>query len=181
MDDFLKVGIANQATDGDIGYWLHLDTRDVSPEVARVRDEFPLCLTHMTITENDISPYSKRLLEVEGRKLGEKNRKLVASHKGFKDHLISLELLQLLISLGLEIQCIHAIYSFRQTPYLKPFIERNVTQRKNETCDIRNRIYKLMSNAVYGRSMLFEVKYGLQQKIVTTIMSFLRCVRNPTF
>ena len=103
MDDFLEVGIANHATDGDVGYWLHLDTRDVSPEVARVTDEFPLCLTHMTITENYISPYSKRLLEVKGRKLGGKNRKLVASHKGLKDHLISLELLQLLISLGLEI------------------------------------------------------------------------------
>ncbi len=138
MNDFFEVGIQTHVTDGDVGYWLHLDTCDVSLDVARATHEFPLCFAHMTITEDDISPYSKRLLETEGRKLGKKNHKLVASHKGLKDHLISLELLQLLFSLGLEIQCVHAIYSFRQAPYLKLFIESNVTQRKNKTCAIKN-------------------------------------------
>jgi len=181
MDEFLKVGIMNHATDGDTGYWLHLDTRDIAEDVARATDEFPLCLTHMNITEDVLSPHSQRLLEGEGRKLAKKNRKLVASHRGLKDHLISLDLLQLLTSLGLEIQCIHGIYSYRQSQYLKPFIERNVNQRSQETCKIKSRIFKLMSNAVYGRSMLSEVRYGLQQKYVTRKDTFLKCVASPSF
>ncbi len=73
MDDFFEVGIQNHATDGDVGYWLHLDSCDVSPDVARITDEFPLYLAHMTITEDDVSPYSKRLLEAEGRKREKKS------------------------------------------------------------------------------------------------------------
>ena len=55
----------------------------------------------MNITEDIISPYS-RLLLAEGRRIPTKNRKLMASHLGLKDHLISLDLLQLLLSLVLK-------------------------------------------------------------------------------
>ncbi|MPC53995.1 hypothetical protein E2C01_047900 [Portunus trituberculatus] len=44
--EFLEVGIDSHATDRDLGYWIHLDTHDVSEDVARRTDEFPLCLTH---------------------------------------------------------------------------------------------------------------------------------------
>ena len=103
IDEFLEVGIMNHATDGNTGYWLHLDTRQIADDVARATDEFPLALTHKNITEDIISHHSRRLLAEEGRRIPTQNRKLVASHLGLKDHLISLDLLQLLLFLGLEI------------------------------------------------------------------------------
>ena len=60
MYEFLEVGIMNHATDGNTGYWLHLDTRQIADDVARATDEFPLALTHMNITEDIISPHSRR-------------------------------------------------------------------------------------------------------------------------
>lgn len=136
----------NHVTDGDTGYCLHLDTRDIAYDVALATDEFPLSLTHKNITEDAVSPHDHNLLEREGRKLAKKNRKLVPSHLGLKDHLISLDLFQLLTSLGLKIQCIHGIYSYRQPRYFKSFIERNVNQRSPETCKIRSPFFMLMLN-----------------------------------
>ena len=132
MDEFFQGGVMNHRTDRDRGYWLHLDTLDISAEVAWAADEFPLCLTHMNITQDLLSPYSKTLMESEGRKSSHKNYKLVASHQGLKDQLIALDLLQLLM-LGLEIQCVHAVYSFHQSQFLKLFIEKNVSQRVQES------------------------------------------------
>ena len=34
MYEFLEVGIMNHATDGNTGYWLHLDTRQIANDVA---------------------------------------------------------------------------------------------------------------------------------------------------
>ncbi|MPC33550.1 hypothetical protein E2C01_026905 [Portunus trituberculatus] len=47
VDEFLEFGIDSHATDGDLGYWLDLDTHEVSEDLARRTDEFPLCLTHL--------------------------------------------------------------------------------------------------------------------------------------
>ena len=181
LETFLEIGISHHPTDGDKGYWLHVDTKDVSPEVARRTDDFPLCLSHLNITDAYLSPYSRELLQREGRKLPKSNSKLIASHKGLTDHLISLPLLQLLLELGLELQTIHAVYKYDQSQFLKPFIEGNVSRRKQETCTTKSRIFKLMSNAVYGRTLLSETKYGEKHTLVRDGVSFMKHVASPSF
>ncbi len=57
MDEFLKIGIVNYTTDGDAGYWLHVNT-----------SEYFVIFTHMKITKDMLSPHSQRLLVGEGCK-----------------------------------------------------------------------------------------------------------------
>ena len=181
LESFLETGISNHPTDGEVGYWLHIDTKDVCPDVAKRTDDFPLCLQHLNIKDAYLSPYSRDLLRREGRRLPKSNTKLIASHKGLTDHLISLPLLQLLMELGLELQTIHAVYKYNQSQFLKSFIEGNVNRRKQESCTIKSRIFKLMSNAVYGRTLLSETKYAEKHTLVTDGMSFMNHVASPSF
>lgn len=78
---FLEIGISNHATDDSvrISYWLHMDSKAASPSVARLTDEFPPCLTYLNIAESHLSPYSRQLLQEEGRKLPKSNSKLIVS------------------------------------------------------------------------------------------------------
>lgn len=37
----MKTGVLNNTTGGETGYWIHIDTHDISLVVARATDEFP--------------------------------------------------------------------------------------------------------------------------------------------
>lgn len=63
MNELISNGLQSVPTDGDIlvGYWILCDTKQVSPEAARLTDDFPLGLENREITMEDLSPYSKEV------------------------------------------------------------------------------------------------------------------------
>ncbi|XP_069176845.1 uncharacterized protein [Procambarus clarkii] len=152
-NDWLQQGLENTACDGDKGYWVMCDTKHVAPEVARYTDDLPLTLSHANISTDLLSDYSKHILNTEDRKLSKKNNKLIASHLPQKDYLVSLDLLQMLMKLGLEVAKVNAVYEFRQSKYLKEFVETNARERANTPCAIKGKAFKLVSNAIYDKSL----------------------------
>lgn len=130
-DNMLERGLENIACDGPKGYWVLCDTEQVFPDIARYTDELRLVLSHADITEDQISPYSKNILGEERRRLPKNNCKWIASHLPQKDYLVSLDLLQLLMRIGLEESKVYDIYEFDQETYLKDLIETNVRERAN--------------------------------------------------
>ena len=47
---------------------------------------------------------------------------------------------------------VHRALQFKQTPWLKPSIDFNTTQRDLATSDFEKQLSKLMNNAVYGKT-----------------------------
>ncbi|XP_045600643.2 uncharacterized protein [Procambarus clarkii] len=180
-DIMIERGLENIACDGPKGYWVLCDTVQVSPEVARYTDELPLVLSHACITEDQISTYSKNILTEERRGLPKNNTKLIASHLPQKDYLVSLDLLQLLMQIGLEVAKVHDIYEFDQEAYLKDFIETNVRERATTKCAIKKKAFKLVSNSIYSKSLTDVSKYGNKHYLVTDRKAFLKCTGNPFF
>ncbi|XP_069167094.1 uncharacterized protein [Procambarus clarkii] len=125
-NDWLQQGLENITCDGDKGYWVMCDTKHVAPEVARYTDDLPLTLSHANISTDLLSDYSKHILNTEDRKLPKKNNKLIASHLPQKDYL---------------------------SKYLKEFVETNARERANTPCAIKGKAFKLVSNAIYGKSL----------------------------
>ena len=93
---------------GDVTYILSIDAQ-VSPDVARKTDDLPLLLHHKAVGVEDMSPFTKNLLDasphLKNRKRPE--RKLIASHLPQTDYLIAMEFLQVLLRQGLEVTKIH--------------------------------------------------------------------------
>ncbi|XP_053641949.2 uncharacterized protein [Cherax quadricarinatus] len=176
---FLDVGLSNVSCEGQKGYWIECDTKYVTPEVARRTDDLPLILSHMNISQEMLSPYCESILKNEGRKIPKSNAKLVGSHLPQKNYLISLDLLQLLLELGLEVEKVHTIYEYTQSKFLEPFITTNIAQRTATRCPIKSKAFKLTNNAIFGKSLLNITKYAEYYRYIKNEKAFVRASKDP--
>ena len=75
---------------------------------------------------------------------------------------------------------INRAIKFQQTDFLKPYIEFNTEKRKNAKNDFEKDIYKLLNNAVFGKTMEDKRKH-LDFEIISDEKKFMKCVSNPSF
>ena len=61
--------------------------------------------------------------------------------------------LQQCLELGMKLKNVHRILKFKQKDWMKPYIDFNTQKRKETTNDADRNLFKLLNNAVYGKTM----------------------------
>jgi hypothetical protein len=79
--------------------------------------------------------------------------KLICSLSDKERYVVHHEALKFYIGLGLEITKVHRGITFEEEDWLKPYIAKNTEERKKVKSKSEKNFFKLMNNAVFGKTM----------------------------
>ena len=87
--------------------------------------------------------------------------------------------LQFYLSLGMKLITIHRVLKFRQSDWMKKYIDFNTEKRTNPANSFQNRNFKLKINSVYGKTME-NLPESINVRLVNNENNILKYTSRPT-
>ena len=97
--------------------------------------------------------------------------------KSYIDHIRSLKQA---LNHGLILKIVHRVIQFNQEAWIKPYIDMNTELRKQSKNDFEKDFFKLMNNAVFGKTMK-NVRQHRDTKLVRTDKRRNQLVSEPNY
>lgn len=135
LDEFNLTDILNTPDDSNSGYIVECDL-EYPLHLHKLHSDLPLAPEHM------IPPLSKSKL-----------KKLLLTLYSKTNYIIHYRNLKMYVQLGMNIKKIYRVLKFKQSPWLKEYIDLNTTLRQNAKNEFEMDFFKLMINAIYGKCM----------------------------
>ena len=110
----------------------------------------------------------------------DKCKKLVCNLRNKKKYVVHIRSLKQTLNYGLKLKKVHRITKFNQESWLKPYIDMNTELRKIAKNDFEKDLFKLMNNAVFGKTME-NVRKHRDIKLVTTNKKRSKLVSEPNY
>lgn len=128
----------NVPDDSPVGYVLEVDLH--YPESLHdAHNDIPFCSEHM-------------------RPPGSKQEKLLTTLYDKNRYVIHYRALKQALEHGLVLNKVHRALEFRQSPFLKSYVDLNTEKRKMAKNEFEKMFFKLLINAIYGKCMENERK-----------------------
>ncbi|CAG8625073.1 9444_t:CDS:1, partial [Paraglomus occultum] len=148
-------------------------------------NDLPPAVDNIVVKRDWLSPYNKKLVhELDGDQFSE-TKKLVPHLGKREDYVIHYQELQYYVKLGMVVDEVTEILSFKQTNWLAPYIDFNTKLRQKSVNDFEKDFFKLMNNSCYGKTMENVRKYQ-DVKIMSLNgdddeKKFRKKIRKPSF
>ena len=110
----------------------------------------------------------------------DKCKKLVCDLGNKQKFVVHIKSLKQALNHGLKLKRVHRIIEFSQKTWLKPYIDMNAELRKLAKDDFEKDLFKLMNNAVFGKTMENIMKHR-DIKLVTTNKKRNKLVSEPNY
>ena len=131
------------------GYVFEVDL-EYPKELHDEHDDLPFCAEKRKIKEEELSPFQKELL---GDEKFMTSVKLITTLYDKKKYMIHERYLKLALVNGLKLSYIHNVIRFKQAKCLKSYIDFNTQKRTEAKNDFEKDFFKVMNNAVYGKTL----------------------------
>ena len=119
-------------------------------------------------------PFSPERIKID------KCKKLLCNLYHKKDYVLHIRSLKQALNHGPILKKVHRVIQFSQKAWLKPYIDMNTELRKEAKNDFEKDFFKLMNNAVFGKTME-KVRKHRDIKLVTTDKRRNRLVSEPNY
>ena len=107
-------------------------------------------------------------------------KKLICNLQDKKDYVVHINVLKQSLDHGLKLIKVHQVIEFDQEAWLKEYINFNTELRKKATNDFEKDFFKLMNNAVFGKTME-NVRKHRDIKLVKTDKKRNQLVSEPNY
>ena len=106
--------------------------------------------------------------------------KLIPNLYDKKRYVIHIRALDQALKHGLVLERIHKAIEFKQSAWMKEYIDFNTKLRTAASSDFEKDFYKLMNNSVFGKTME-NIRKHRNIKLVTNREAYLKLVMKPNF
>ena len=171
--------VKNFDSNGEDGIFVKCDIQ-YPEELHDLHNEYPLAPESRVITKEELSPYQVNQIVIHKEKHNDKIKKLVPNLYHKKEYVCHIKNLQYYIGKGLKITKIHNVLKFKQSNWLEPYINFNTEMRKQSKNEFEKDLYKLMNNAVFGKTME-NVRARVNIKLCTDDKELVRTANKPQF
>ena len=110
----------------------------------------------------------------------DKTQKLVCNLHDKKKYVVHISILKQALNHGLKLKKVHRVIEFNQEAWLKKYIDMNTELRKKASNDFEKDFFKLMNNAVFGKTME-NVRKHRDIKLVKTDHKRNKLVSEPSY
>ncbi|XP_060860185.1 LOW QUALITY PROTEIN: uncharacterized protein LOC132937380 [Metopolophium dirhodum] len=152
-----------------------LDDLDDTSPIGRVYEVDVSYPRHLHDNHNDL-PFLPQNSVPHGSKV----RKLMATFEEKKNYIIHYRSLQQAIKNGLIVEKVHRVIQFNQSNWLAKYIELNTEMRKKARNDFEKDFFKLMNNAVFGKTMQSKRK-EMKMELVSCERRLQKLINKSTF
>ena len=159
---------------GDAGAFFEV-TLDYPETMHDMHYDFPLAPENIKAEKKLLSPFSCSLLDkyVATKKL--------IPHLGPRvRYVCHAATLQLYLQEGMQLREVHKVLRFRQSHWLKQWIDHNTDLRTAASSEFARDFFKLANNSVFGKSME-DVRNRTVCHLVTTRKQFIKKCSQPSF
>ena len=173
--------ILSYSDDDDKGYISEVDL-EYPKELHDLHRDYPLAPEIMSVSENILSPVQKEIYKkCYGKDASdEKTNKLILNVMDKKKYVLHISALKFYLEHGLKLKKVHRVISFNQADFLKPYIDFNTEKRTNAKTAFEKDLFKLLNNAVYGKT-LENVRNHNDFRLINTPERFQKLENKPSY
>ena len=170
--------VLNESDNSLHGYFLEVDL--AYPEYLHDSHKgYSLAPEKIKIEDDMLSPYCSKIKNKYDIKSGNIN-KLTPNLMSKKNYVVHYRNLKYYLSQGLILEKVQRILEFKQSAWMKLYIDFNTQKRKEATNETDKNLFKLLNNAAYGKTME-NMRKIIKIRITTNEKDFLKYASRPTY
>ena len=120
----------------------------------------------LKVSEKMLAPFQLQIKEEHGIEIGT-TKKLIPNLYPKKNYVVHYRKLKYYLSKRWILTKVHKILEFKQSPWMKPYIDFNTERRKEATNKADKDLFKLFNNTVYDKTME-NMRNRIKVRVTTT-------------